>query len=107
MSVLRLRSWASFMMIALYLLRSGSLSNSRRRTPSVMYLITVCSFVWSSNWTEYPTVPHRPPILSLSSCFPLSFKPAATSLLTRFAMLIAATLLGCVHPTMPYLVYPS
>mmetsp|Transcript_12415 Transcript_12415/g.45919 ORF Transcript_12415/g.45919 Transcript_12415/m.45919 type:complete len:207 (+) Transcript_12415:989-1609(+) len=47
-SVLRLRSCASSMMIALYLSRSASLSVSLRSTPSVRYLITVSGPVTSS-----------------------------------------------------------
>ena len=48
-SVLRDLSWASSMMMQLYMSRSGSRRLSRRRIPSVMYLITVLSEVQSSN----------------------------------------------------------
>lgn len=66
--------------------------NYLKSIPSVMYLIIVFYDVLSSNLMEYPTYsPILTPIYSL----------------TLVATLIAATLLGCVHPTFPLIVYPS
>mmetsp|Transcript_18673 Transcript_18673/g.46478 ORF Transcript_18673/g.46478 Transcript_18673/m.46478 type:complete len:204 (-) Transcript_18673:596-1207(-) len=90
-SVCRLRSWASSMMMQLYMSRSLSRSVSRSSTPSVMYLITVSGPVQSSKRMAYPTVvPSSTPISSL----------------TRLATDMAATRRGCVHPMRPLDVYP-
>lgn len=93
-SVCMVRSCASSIIMTEYCLRSGSVKNSRRSIPSVMYLTTVVSFVQSSKRIEYPT-----------SCPSFTFISSAT----RAATLIAATRRGWVHPSfnVPPRVYPS
>ena len=81
-SVASVLSCASSSTITAYLLRVGSPCASRRSIPSVMYLRTVLELLLSSNRMLYPT--SSPKFTSSSSA-------------TRFATLIAATRLGCVH----------
>jgi len=91
-SVCKLLSCASSMIIAEYSSKSESLSVSLSKTPSVMYLIIVSELVQSSKRIAYPT--------SRPSSHPNSSE-------TLFATDIAATRLGCVHPTIPNVVYPA
>ncbi|VDO86673.1 unnamed protein product [Schistosoma margrebowiei] len=63
--------------------KSGSVRNSRKSMPSVMYFIIVCSEVQSSKRILYPT---SDPSLTDISCE------------TRAATDMAATRRGCVHP---------
>lgn len=86
-SVFKLLSCASSIIIALYIYSYESLRLSLNNTPSVIYLITVYFDVQSSNLIEYPTL--------LPSYTPIYYE-------TLFATLTAATLLGCVHPIVPY-----
>lgn len=65
MYVFRLLSWASSSIITEYWSSSGLDKLSRRRTPSVRYLIRVLSEVLSSNLMAYPT---SSPSRTLSSC---------------------------------------
>lgn len=73
------RSCASSTIMAEYVLKSGSIINSLKSIPSVMYLMMVFSDVLSSNLIEYPT---SSPSLHYIYCA------------TRVATDIAATLLG-------------
>lgn len=89
-SVLSVRSCASSIINAEYVLNAGSVKNSLNSIPSVMYFSTVLSLVISSKRIEYPT--------SWPNLVP-------TSSATRAATDMAATRLGWVQPTfMPFLV---
>lgn len=70
-----------------YFVNNVSLKVSRSNIPSVKYFIIVSFDVQSSKRIEYPT-----------SCP----KIHPNSSLTLLAIDIAATLLGCVHPTIPF-----
>ena len=90
--MLILLSCASSRMMHEYWLMSGSMSASRRSSPSVMYLIFVSGPVQSSNRIEYPTSsPSRHP----------------TSSATRLATDVAATRRGCVQPILPRSANPA